>query len=266
MRRNRSSLINSTDAAAQNKNTEAMSVPEAGPRNRRALWIASSPLLLLAGACLFSVVQRQVIDRMTDKPFGKLSRTQAQQIATEVCGRLTGQPVQMNQATYQSAYSLKRGVVVREWDVLCSTPDAQYLLRINAETRRVYAVNRLSDEVPAAKVAVPSVAAGMAAGGAAGTSVAASNVETENQYSIGGVTPRVSRHEAEQQAKRYLSMMGVPSQALHSVSEGTATTGGEQWNFTFRRQVPGLGNRLLKVSIDGRNGGLEHIWNPVYAL
>lgn len=231
---------------AQNQGIEVSS-GKGTPANRRALLLASSPLLLMAAACVFAVGQRQVMERLNDKPFGLLSRTEAKQVADEACTRLTGETSIPTQATYQSAYSDQRGDIVREWDVICSTPGAQYLLRINADTRRVYAVNRLTEAVDFAEEPASSTA-------------------DETAAEIQDMLPRVSRQEAEQQAKRYLGMMGVPAKGLKPILAGGSATGGQQWNFTFQRNVPGKGSRLLKVSIDGHSGALEHLWNPVLAL
>lgn len=227
--------------------------------NRHPLLLASSPLLFMAAACVFAVGQRHVANRLSDKTFGQLSRTQAKQVADEACTRLTGERAEPTHATYQSAYSVQRGAIVREWDIVCSTPGAQYLIRINADTSRVYAVNRLKGTASFPPESVLDTGDGNTLPAAFPDEESAAADDTD-------LPPRVSRHEAEQQAKRYLGMMGVPSQGLRPVSAGSSVKNGAQWNFTFRRKVPGMGSRLLKVSIDGQSGALEHLWNPVFAL
>lgn len=173
------------------------------------------------------------------KPFGSLSRRGAEAIARDLGGRLTdGRSVAIRDAGQLSAYSLRRGATVREWNVTCDTADGLYLFRINADTGRIFGVNRL-----AAKADFDEIGP-------------------------------LKRPQAEARAHQYLALVGVSSQSLQQLGRGAGennkrvalAAGSSLWNFTYRRQVPGYGNRLLKVSVNGATGQLETVWNPVYAL
>jgi hypothetical protein len=96
--------------------------------------------------------------------------------------------------------------------------------------------------------------------------------ESSEEYSL--TEPMaITRTLAEERALECLRIVGVPSQGLKKLEISSAqyqTAGSEasvpHWNFTYRRSVPGFGKRLLKVSINGETGRLEHVWNPVFAL
>jgi len=249
--------------------------------NRRNLLITGVPLLLVAALCLFAVVKRSAIDPLVDQRFGSTSRSEARLIAGTLCARLTGERVRAVDVSQQAAFSCRRQSVVREWDVVCDTPDGQYLLRINADTGSVYAVNRLQRARPGA------YAIGAPTGHDAPP---ADEAEEERRLRSGVGAPALTCEQAEAYAREYLRMLGVSEEGLRRVedprpsfepsttaSEGkdggegaydaaTASEPNALWNFTYRRHVPGLGDRLLKVSINGRSGELEHVWNPVSAL
>ena len=235
------------------------------PANRRNLIITSLPLALFALVCVVSFVARAAapgaagLDRRT---FGKTTRAEATTIARSVLHEMTGETPEAVEVSTQTAFAHRRAETVREWNVLFDTPGGRYLLRLNAETGTVYAVNRL-------------------------------NVGSRPRDTGGA---GVSRRQAETRARAYLGLLGVPTRELTLLPEanrlmpdpghparrrvsGSAGAGGDAdanaegyddgtglYNFTYRRPVPGLGSRLLKISVNRANASLEHVWNPVSAL
>ena len=227
-----------------------MEAPKERPtRNRSPLSPALIPLALLGITCGFSLVQRATAaithsDKASNQ-FGNMSMDDARQAASLLCSQLTGSLATATDVSRQSAYSWRRHSMVREWNVLCDSSQSQYLVRINADTRRIYAINRMDT--------------------ASGGDLPMSPPLTEPLI--------MTRTLAEERAQQYLRIVGVPSKGLIQIefTDPHFETGGSdeavpQWNFTYRRSVPGLGKRLLKVSINGETGALEHVWNPVFAL
>lgn len=217
-------------------------------RNRTSL-VAFSPLLVVAGLFLFNLGQRAYAN-LSMHSDGIISRSDVDRVAREVCVELTGtMPLETHDITLQSAYSRRRNMVIREWNVVCDTAQGEYLLRINANTGRVYAINRVGDAVD---------------------DVALNDTTTINLGDdvLNNGKPILSRAEAENHARRYLKLLGISNAGLSTVAENDSRHDGTstQWNFTFRRNVPGLGQRLLKISVSGKDGDLEDAWNPVYAL
>ena len=228
------------------------------PQNRRAgnISLALIPLALLGITCGFSLVQRAAASIAHPEKFanryGKMTTDEAQKTATTLCTELTGSPASVADVSRQCAYSWKRQIMVREWNVLCDSSQGQFLVRINADSRRVYAINRMD----ATSSAVPD------------GSKTADGAIFKPQEEL-----PVSQTLAEERAREYLRIVGVPSKGLtqmqfrnqHIQAPGSDEAA-SQWNFTYRRSVPGLGKRLLKVSVNGETGTLEHVWNPVLAL
>jgi hypothetical protein len=181
-----------------------------------------------------------------------MSKDEAKQAASLLCSELMGTSATAIEVTRQCAYSSRRQNMVREWNVLCDSSEGQYLVRINADTQRIYGINRMDN----------------------GSEKAADEYVTESfaEYSL--TEPMaITRSLAEERALAYLRIVGVPSQGLKKLEITDAqyqTAGSEDivshWNFTYCRSVPGFGKRLLKVSINGETGRLEHVWNPVSAL
>ena len=208
------------------------------PPRGRGLFLGLLPLLILGAVCVGGVLQRNVVAYVSGRPFGHMTKADAQRVASTLCQKmLGGPPPALTETMTQSAYSRRRKVYVREWSVVCGTPEGQYLFRINADSGRVYAINQLSSD------------------------------EAEAADSHDG--PPLSRSQAEAMARHYLQIAGVPSNEME-VSLDTPRERnlyhGAQWNFTFRRNVPGIGERLMKVSVSSKDGELEHVWNPVWAL
>jgi hypothetical protein len=124
--------------------------------------------------------------------------------------------------------------MVREWDVICSASGSEYLLRINANTKQIFGVNRLA---------------------------AAEEAASPEAW--------CSEATAERRAKRYLGILGIPVDELQPVgrhSDATLEEGAPSWSFTYRLEVPGLGKRLLSVSVDAATGNLVCAWTPAFAL
>lgn len=197
--------------------------------------------------------------------FGKLSGGDARRLADAICTKVTGESAQSLDATHQTAYSQRRGKTVREWNVLCNTPAALYLVRINANTGRVYGINRMEEGGLDAAVALARLQGDPKSGSDADSAESSANGCEE----ANSPTALLQKPAAEARAKRYLRVAGIASGGLHPLHETAScgsAGGGAQWNFTYRRRVPGLGNRLVKVSVDGKSGQLTHMWNPALAL
>ncbi|MBC8103771.1 MAG: hypothetical protein H7Z41_14445 [Cytophagales bacterium] len=227
--------------------------------NRSPLSVALIPFALLAITCGFSLVHRAAAaithPAREDAAFGKMTAADAEKCASALCVRLTGSPVTRTDTSRQCAYSWRRHTVVREWNILCDSAQGQYLVRINADTRRVYAINRM--DAPLA--GIPNQT---------GDRDAYETFENPDGDSI-----PMTRGIAEERARQYLQIVGVPSEGLKQMEADPkagdlckSDDSAAQWNFTYRRAVPGRGQRLLKVSINGTTGNLEHVWNPVLAL
>jgi hypothetical protein len=241
----------------QNRVSKEETANDGHAPTRPPLSLALVPLAILGITCGFSVVQRAAA-AITDpekygQVFGNMTNHEAREEASLLCSQLTGSKATVTQVSRQCAYSARRQSMVREWNVLCDSSEGQYLIRINADTRRIYAVNRIDTS----------------------SEIASKEVSTSPKAPSLTEPIVMTRTVAEERARECLNIVGVSSQGLKSLS-CTATqhqapgTGLKdvvpQWNFTYRRSVPGLGERLLKVSINGETGSLEHVWNPVLAL
>lgn len=211
------------------------------------------PVVLLGASCAGAAIQRTVCNS-DDQRFGHMSRTDACQVAGSVLSRLGGITPSTCDTSTQSAYSVRRQAVVREWSAVCATPDGEYLLRMNADTQRVYAINRMDD----------------------GTT------EDENAGASDGSAPlsvfepsdyRISHAEAERRARDYVSVIGMSPGDLHVVngrSHPESETASEflepEWNFTFQNHKARKTRHLVTISVRSSDGKLEHLWNPVYSL
>ena len=230
-----------------------------GPRKMPAFAFIPPAILLMA--CFGAAAQRHItLSLPSAAQFGKLSEAEARTLADKVCSEVTGGPSQSIDTSRQISHSVRRNCTLREWDVLCNTPSTLFLVRINANTGRVYAINRMGGggEDPA-----------LALARLGGDKRFPSLEETRNENDSASRSETVlNRPEAEAQAKHFLEVIGVPAKALRPVlqTKTIAVGDADQWNFTFRRSVPGQGDRLVKVSLDGRSGHLTHIWNPVSSL
>lgn len=206
----------------------------AGGGNRRSLLLSLTPLAIPISLALFSLGQRAVQAVVGEPTFGRTSPAQARRIARDFCARITGpdHDNHISDMSQQTAFSQRRKTTIREWNVVCSDADHEYLLRINADTRQVFGVNR-----------------------------------TRTLSAPTGVEGGVSQAEAEDHAKRYLGMIGVASADLQPTGKLTVKTEpAPAWNFTYRYRVPGIGKRILTVSVDSRTGDLLDAWNPASAF
>ena len=232
-----------------------------GPRKIPAFAFIPPAILLMA--CFGAVAQRNLTlhshfpAAQNAARFGEISEAEARTLADMVCSKVTGEPSQSIDTTRQSSYSVRQNQTLREWNVLCNTPAALYLVRINANTGHVYAINQMG-----AGGEDPALALARLNGDKPLLPAEASNEAASNGEAV------LNRREAEARAKRFLGVIGVPAKALHPVSQTKTIAMGDadQWNFTFTHNVPGRGDRLVKVSLDGRSGNLTHIWNPANSL
>jgi hypothetical protein len=252
MNRNGNMRIKSPLVQTQSTDATRETLNERHKRNRSLFSLALIPVALLGITCGFSVVQRAAAaithSDKAENVFGHMSMDEAKQSASKLCTELTGSPATATDVSRQCAYSWRRHSMVREWNVMCDSSEGQYLVRINADSRRIYAINRMDNP-------------------ATGKGASADSAEPLTEPIL------MTRTLAEERALKYLQIVGVPSQGLTQLeftNPHYETSSSEeaipQWNFTYRRSVPGLGKRLLKVSINGETGGLEHVWNPVFAL
>jgi hypothetical protein len=182
--------------------------------------------------------------------FGHMSRVDAYNVTNSFFMKLNGTPPTITDASTQSAYSVRRKSIVREWSVLCSAPDGEYLLRINADTRRVYAINRMDDN--------------NLVGGDG------KNIMAYSNHNNPGI---LSHREAELRARDYASLIGISPSSLTLIvdhvhqNDPTAYDSNEpEWNFTFRRVTGASASHLVTVSIRSKDGRLEHMWNPVFSI
>ncbi len=202
--------------------------------NWRKLLFSLVPVFVPAALCLVAATQRAVSAAVSDRPFGRLSGAEARRTASDYCSRITGESASVGEASKQKAFSHRRQLMVREWDVTCSATGGEYLLRINANTGQIFGVNRLS--------------------------AAGEDVPPESWC---------SRATAESRARGYLGMLGVPMGELQPVGERAGTrseNGVASWCFTYRLDVPGVGRRLLSVSVDAVTGSLVCAWTPALAF
>ncbi len=262
-------------AAAPAGGSETVS-PTSGGTKRFPIF-ALAPVAVLAVACVGAATQRAVAHRAgqaralsasAQTPFGKISDNDARRIADTACSEMTGAPAATLDATRQTAYSSRRRETVREWNVICNTPAAVYLVRINANTGKIYAINRMGEGGMDNADALARLQGDIRSPEAAETVSSSDSVGACTDDAQAQAVARVRKTTAEAQARRFLQVAGVPEKGLRPISEGVScgTHQDAQWNFTYRRHVPGLGNRLVKVSVDGTSGQLAHMWNPVSAM
>jgi hypothetical protein len=245
------STVKQLDHTNNNNNAQSVSTARRPAGSRFAAVVALLPIGLLVFAGISAQAKRTIQAQVDVLRFGT-SDADAAKIAAEVCSQVLGTAAKPVAVTTQSAYSVRRNVNIREWNVVCTTPDGQYLLRINAETKHVYAINRIGN------VNTDPIN-GM------DNSSSKEIPEPAPEILAGDAHTRLSRDEAEVNARRYLQMLGVSDRAIEPVQDQKSYDGvrGPLWNFTFRNATPGVGRRLVKVSVNGDSGDLEHVWNPV---
>jgi len=226
--------------------------------NRQRLAIVGMPMALVAAFCLFSLAQRTVqgfVDDHTAKKTNQMTMSDAKRIAGSMCLNVTGHTTKELEVSQQAAFSLRRNGPVREWEVLCDAGEGRrYLVRINARTHTIYAINRVDTPASSLAIARPSL-------------------------------PHTSQNElpievSQARAKQYLRTCGIPTEGLQFLpdTDGIAALAKENEEvhyensrddvqcFTYKHYVPGIGMRMLKVGVNRYTGELEHLWNPVAAL
>lgn len=195
--------------------------------NRRCLALGLIPVLVPLALCLLSLTQRLLRE---PGPGAHLSPVQASVTAGELCEQIIEGDAQAGKATFSRGFSINRRKSVRQWDVVCDTPQGQYLFRINADNHQVFGINLL---------------------------------ETENAPSA--AQSRLSRAEAEVYSRRYLNLLGINPDELRlaNVLHGEAKS---QWHFRYRMPLPGQKSGLLIVSMEDGTGNLVSAWSPAAVL
>jgi hypothetical protein len=198
-------------------------------RRRSPLWFA--PLAAAVGLCLSARSDETVRAAATPGAAAAAARAagvseaDARETAGALCGRVTGGEAGVVQADLTETVSPRLGRPVRQWDVLCTAADTQYLVRIDADTGRVFAFNQLT---PAA---------------------AASGDATQEPYTLS---------EAEAAARRYLPLIGIAPGRLRTVDKRRLVQGNGlvSWEFAYRTARPGR-HALISVSVDAATGRLR---------
>lgn len=216
--------------------------------NRRMLCIALLPILLVGLNLLFLSVRRVA---QHNARFGETTTSEARQIAQEACRLIIGAPMLSSEVSQRSAYARAGTRTVREWDVFCRTERGNYQIRIEADERRVFAINRIHglygepEEEIDLRTILPDAP------------------DSESRLAS-SETGKWTQNRAEAQARLFARQIGISPHSLRlsHVGRGASTS---FWDFTYRRRVPGQGLRSLKVSVQP-DGTLETIWNPVRML
>jgi hypothetical protein len=203
-------------------------------RNAKGLFVAALPLIVILGSAATGFARHQLQTRRVAVALPPTGITQAQvgELAQEVCGRITDGPVAVEEPALYQTNSPRRHRIRTEWGVGCRSESATYMLRVNAENGKVYAVNRLDERE------------------SGNTDLAAAPMSPQQ------------RRKAEQIACHYLQLLEVTAttpvaMVNNQVAQHAASTTG-QWNFTYKRSVPGAGTRLVKVSVS-RDGSLRSL-------
>lgn len=211
------------------------SVAAADPAaNKRNLILSLIPVLVPVAFCVFAVAQRAVTAVLPGAAYGQTSSRQVRQLAGALCQQISGAAANPVETSQQTAFSQRTGRVVREWSVLCDTARASYLVRINADTGRVFGVNRMDT--------------------------------AEGEATKGAL---LSRTKAESYARRYLNLIGAPAQAVETYPGHTAAArrgARDTWCFNYRLKTKRAPGRILSVCVNGRSGALVYAWNPALAL
>lgn len=222
--------------------TVLSTLKQESPKGR--LMVAAMPLALLALWCLASLGERTAQYLLHPAESQNLAKSQAQarKVAASVLRAVEGDPATANglQFSTQSAFSVRRNAAIHEWNVTANSGENRhYLLRINARTKIVYAINRVS--------AVPLA---MARPAEAGT---------------------ITQDQARELARHYLQTITGDKRDRSVVWDNVGTMEGDatvqtddsvSYIFTCRHYVSGGDNGLIKIGVDRQTGDLSYYWNP----
>lgn len=231
--------------------------------NRMALLALVVPLLLVLGTGLSSLVRRTWSER-NHAPYTAGTEGAAIQNARDLCVRIMGGDVKIVHVSQQTAYSRRRNIDYREWNVICDTNWGRYSLRVNARTSRVYAINPLSDvdEIPGPikEVSGQMVPAGL------GLPLPAEPYAGRGWWK----SIKNSRPIAQGALNNYFTALGIQPEKLSAhllyaePSVDILDPEDVVWTFTYRiPDAEGVG--LIKIAISTSNRRLVNYWNPMDA-
>lgn len=233
-------------------------------QNRSALLFTCAPLAALAAFVGISgIAQKQVQARESTVRYGQLTardaQTTAKQNLTQLLGT-AGTNVKVESASPQEGVLFRRDgqvqpITTRSWDVTLSTDTAEYLVRMNADTKQIFAVNRFDAKANLAPEDDGNVE----------DSVSLPSLQMQNKHLL-------SQAEGEIFARQCLRKMDIPItrstvltvRAVHSHDDSTNAT--PLWEFSYKCHTAGWSTRKLRICIDRRTGHLENIWNPAAVL
>lgn len=213
--------------------------------NRFSMCVTLIPVLVAVTFCLSALALRTAQAARAERLFGQMSQKDAAQFALETVSRLGGAAAgtaKVMEIASLSASSVRRNEArLREWHVTCVASTDEYLVRINADTRRVFSVNRV---------------------------VRRRRVPLTPER---GAPVRLNREEAYARAVRYLKQAGAAAIAdeglqVSSGPRSSASSPDAVWLFSASRRVPGIGQRTVKVAVNAGTGALESLWNPYNTL
>jgi hypothetical protein len=249
---------------------------------RRFLLLCLSPLLLVGATCAASAALRhqQEKSNLPSVAFPGTPQGQAANAACEAAqsflNRLFGNQANIKHTSLVSAYSLRQQKgTEKQWSVFCETDNGSYLLRINADTRRVYAMNRMERTEMYARAAGeytgdPAVGADTPVSDDTDSGIAdaradacAKSIDAGDDCEIEG--RRLTRVEAQGRALNYLSKIGFPSGTVQTIAPSIGTkrqqmaiTLGRTYHFSFRSvHHPSL----IEVGVSSTDGRIQTLWS-----
>lgn len=226
----------------------AISAGSSVENNPKRLAVAALPALLLVLWAVGACVGRTVLNNTQQKVGGSAAANARVAKATvgSFLSYITDHRVSPDTLQFSelSAFSPYRNRYVGDWNVVYGTAaDQQYLIRLNAATHKIYAINRTSGTLAASRPAegvVTQEAAQMIALrylGRLGNDIDALRLEPTNRLSRSYDTPAYSDKESS-----------------------------DSYVFFYRRHTASGQERLLLVAIDRATGGLNYYWNPSAAI
>jgi hypothetical protein len=212
----------------------------------RRVAAAGLPVFLLVLWAAASCVGRTTLESRQQKVGGTSAANarQAKATAGSFMSYITEDTVSPDKLQFSelSAYSPHRNRYVGDWNVVYgAATDHQYLIRLNAATRQIYAINRTRE------------------------ASAVAHQPTEES---------MTEEAARALALRYLGRLGNDVDSLR-LSRARRTNGrpgytepnnSQSYVFFYRRETSGGKERFLLVAIDRSTGGLNYYWNPSAAI